>query len=566
VKFWFITDTPRLAKERGAVEGLATEASWFSLQRWCLFEGRFCAEGVIRVHGADYPVRLIYPDQFPQVPAWVEPQDAKAKWSKHQYGEGGTLCLELRPDTWEETATGADVLTSAFRLLDVENPLGEESERGRAPSAHNVGAIQSYDWLSNPLFITTGCLERIRAGSATSLTAGYSAYLDEVFPVFVHDELDRSASQRPPTDSRGFSEVPVYVSRNGAPASKPGTRDEVRTAAALAEDADTQLAAAQFALVLFAGGDGVSAIQVIGDGPPLRLDIVVLENSGGQRSGRAPDAAKKRIAIVGAGSVGSKLAECLVRSGVHRLTLVDGDVMLPANLERHALDWRDVGYRKVKALKRRLLSIVPGARVKEIADNLNWQRSARTHAWQVEALARCDVIVDATGDVATALFLGAVAAANVRPFVSIEVFEGGIGALIASCVPDRDPPYAKARAAFTSWCEIQGVPAPKGTGRRYEALSDEGTPLIADDAAVTMAAGHGARVVLDIVDGRPAPREAAWLLVGFQKEWLFDGHGHTVRMSVGAPEERTNSPVDEKALAFATAVVKEAVGESDSSE
>jgi hypothetical protein len=341
-----------------------------------------------------------------------------------------------------------------------------------------------------------------------------------------------------------------------------GSRSDLRSAAALAEDDDGRLAAAEFALVLFAGGDVLSAFQVIGDVAPPPLNLVVVPDGSGYRSGRAPDAAKRRVAIVGAGSVGSKLAECLARAGVHRLTLVDGDIMLPANLERHALDWRDVGYRKVKALKRRLLSIVPGARVKEIPNNLNWQRSARTHAWQVEAIAKCDVIVDATGDVPTALFLGAVAAANGRAFVSIEVFEGGIGALVASCVPQRDPVYAKARAAFVSWCDTQGIPAPKGTGRRYESLSEEGTPLVADDAAVTMAVGHGARVVLDIVDGRPAAREAAWMLVGFQKAWLFDGHGHTIRMSVGVPEERETSPVDDEALAFAVAVVQEAVGES----
>ena len=564
MKFWFLTDTLRLAKERAAVESLVTDVPWFSLQRWRLFEARFCAEGVIRVHAAEYPVRLIYPDQFPHVPAWVEPQDSEAKWSSHQYGAGGALCLELRPDTWEETATGADVLTSAYRLLEIENPLGSE-ERKRAPSAHSVGIVQSYGWFLSPLFITAGCVERIRAGVASDVTSFTSAYLDELLPAFVHDAVDRAAGQHPPTKGRGFTEMPVYASSHAAPTSKPASRDDLLSAAGLADEATAKVSAAPSALVLFAGDDGLSAFQLIGDLPPLRLDVVPVPSSSGYRSGRAPDAAKKRVAIVGVGSVGSKLAESLVRSAVHHLTLIDGDVMLPANLERHALDWRDVGYRKVKALKRRLLSIAPGARVKAIASNLNWQRSARTHAGQVDALADCDVIVDATGDVPTALFLGAVAAANGRAFVSIEVFEGGIGALVASCVPQRDPAYGKARAAFGSWCDLQGVPAPKGAGRPYESLSDEGTPLVADDGAVTMAAGHGARVVLDIVDGRPAAREAAWMLIGFQKAWLFDGHGHTIRMSVGVPEESVALPIDDDAFAFAAAVVKEAIGEGHSS-
>lgn len=564
MKLWFLKDTQRVAKERAAVEQLASEAGWFSLQRWCLFEWRFCAEGVIRAHEADYPVRLIYPDQFPQVPAWVEPQDSQAKWTNHQYGAGGTLCLELRPDTWEEAATGADVLMSAHRLLDIEKPLSEESVRVQAPSAHRVGAVQSYDWSSDPLFISAGCLERIRTGTVSNLKSGHSAYRDGVFPIFVHDEVDREAAQRPPTVAVGFSEMPVFVSRRAAPISKLDRRDELRSAAELAQDDDAQFTTADCAVVLFAGGAELGAFLALGEGPPLPLKLVVAAESEGLRSGRSAQAANKHVAVVGAGSVGSKLAECLIRSGVRRLTLVDGDVMLPANLERHALDWRDVGYRKVKALRHRLLSIVPGVRVKEIADNLNWQRSARTHAWQVEAIVECDVIVDATGDVPTALFLGAVAAANGRSFVSVEVFEGGSGALVASCVPKRDPPYSKARAAFLSWCEQQGVAAPKATGRPYESLSDEGAPLVADDAAVSIAAGHASRVVLDIVDGKPAAPEAAWMLVGFQKAWLFDGHGQTIRLSIGSPGEVIESPVDKEVLAFVAEVVMEAANEGRS--
>lgn len=562
MKVWCLTDTGRLAQERAAVDRLAEEAGWFSLQTWCLFEGRLCVAGVIRAHAVDYPVRLIYPDQFPQVPAWVQPQDGKALWSSHQYGRGGALCLELRPDNWEENATGADVLTSAFNLLNTENPLGEDSERSTAPSAHSVGTIQSYDLLSN-LFVTSGFVERIRMGVANGLKACCSSYLDDLLPMFCYDEVDRSALQHIPSEAGGFTELPAYCSGNAAPSSQPATLDELRAAAKLSDDHDAQLGAAKFAVVLFAGGSTPSAYRVALDSAPVQLSLVIGPDNAGVRSGRAPEGAK-HIAIIGAGSVGSKLAECLVRSGVHHLTIIDGDVMLPENLERHALSWRDVGYRKVNGLKRRLHAIVPGAKIEVIAANLNWQRSARTHAWQVQTLAACDVIVDATGDVPTALFLGAVAAANSRPFVSIEVFEGGIGALVASCVPGRDEPYGKARLAFLNWCDAQGVLAPKSTGRSYEALSDDGAPMVADDAAVTIAAGNGARVVLDIADGRPAEPEFAWMLFGIKKAWVFNGHGHNILLSVCEVEPRVGRPLDLQALEFFGTLLKEAAGDGDS--
>ena len=78
-----------------------------------------------------------------------------------------------------------------------------------------------------------------------------------------------------------------------------------------------------------------------------------------------------RIAVVtgAAGGIGSKIAEMLVRSGVERLLLVDGDVFLPENLERHALDWRDVGARKVDVMKARLLEIAPAASIATVDQN-----------------------------------------------------------------------------------------------------------------------------------------------------------------------------------------------------
>jgi len=561
VKFWWLADTVRLAAERAGVQALARDADWFDLGRWRFFSQRVCAEGTIRVRGVEYAVRLIYPDQFPQVPAWVEPQDGKAKWSSHQYGAGGTLCLELRPDTWTEVATGADVLTSAYHLLEIEHPLGEEGDRSPAPSAHAVGAIQSYDWFINPYFVSAGAIERLQEGTAEDVKATFSSFADETLPVFVHDAKDRERVYKPPAEGGGFGALPVFVVAAVGPSEAPTTRAELATAAGFTADVAEKFAGAPLALLMFASAKGVACYQVLGDGTSFRRNLVAIPDDFGERSARSLAASNKRIAVIGAGSVGSKIAECLIRSGIHRLVLIDGDVMLPANLERHALDWRDIGFRKVKALKRRLLQIVPGADIQEIADNLNWQRSARTHEWQVAALAECDVIVDATGDVPTALFLGAVAAANKRPFVSAEVFEGGIGVLVAACVPWRDPPYSRARSAFMAWCDEQRVEVPKSRGRHYEAFANDGTLVVADDAAVTITAGHAARVVLDIVDETPAPSDSAWLLIGLRKAWLFDGHGHTVRLNVGGADDQSTQPEDPEGIAFAAALMREAIGE-----
>lgn len=561
MKFWWLLDSVRFGLEKASLEALTRE-SWFSLQRWTLVDGRLAIEAVLSVHGHAYPVRLVYPDQFPQVPAWVEPQDLAAKWSAHQYGTGGVLCLELRPDNWQIEATGGDVLRSAYNLLAAENPLGAEGTQGSVPSAHDVGAVQAYDHVMNPIFVGAKCHERILCGTAEELKAFKGGYRDRVFPFFVHDRMDRTSDRRPPGEVSDF--IPVLVSARPLPGAT-NTRESVAAELACVGVDASALSEADHALVLVQDDGVLHAFQILSD-MAIRRGVMVVPDTAGNRSGRTGATAAKRVAIVGVGSVGSKVAESLVRSGICDLFVFDGDILLPGNLERHALDWQDVGHRKVHGIKRRLHLIAPGARVVAIDESLNWQRSAKLHALETDLLARCDLIVDATGDSATGLFLGAIAVANKRSFVSIEVFEGGIGALVASSVPGRDAPFAVARTAFLQWCDEQNCVAPRSTGRPYEASTDDGTPIIADDAAVTIAAAHASRVILDILDGRPAPRASSWLLVGMAESWLFNGHGHNIRFDPGAAAPETEARVDEEAQAFALSLLKETIGETAASQ
>lgn len=558
MKLWWLADFARVRAEKRAVEQLAASEGWFTLTDWRINEFRFSAEGVIKTHSVEYPVRLVYPDQFPSVPVWVEPQDPEARWSDHQYGKGGLLCLELRPDNWSPGASGADVLRSAFDLLRIENPLGE-GEHGQVASAHQIGDVQSYDWGQYPVLIGAGCLERLRSGGAANICALRWAAEDDVWPILVFDAVDRARPQhRPSFDFGTFRlELPVVVGRAEVPIPAPTNRADLAAALGVQFDPEHQ----ERSLVAIAVGvDRVTAFHSPDADSVFSRKWVVLPEQTGLRSGRQDAAHGKTVAVVGLGSVGSKIAETLLRSGVHSFLLVDGDILLPANLERHTLDWRDVGLRKANAVKRRLLHIVPGATIDVIATNLNWQRSARTHADQIERLAGCDLIIDATGDVPSALMLGAIAAENDKPFVSAEVFEGGLGCLVARAIPGRDREYVSGRASYNAYCDQQNVAPPPSGQRSYEALTDSGEPLVADDAAVTMAAGHTARVALDTLDGRLAPTDAAWLLIGFRAGWLFARHGHTISLDVGPASVPSAEEDDMETRAFVAALAKEALG------
>ncbi len=563
MKLWWLSDYRRVGVEREAVEALAAEGGWFTLTRWAINEFRLSVEGVISAHGAAYPVRLVYPDQFPLVPAWVEPQDETVQWSNHQYGAGGVLCLELRPDNWTPNATGADVLRSAYGLLYAENPLGE-GVKERVPSGHQISNVQSYDWGREPVLIGADCLYRLQHGVSEGVSALRWQADDNVWPVLVFDAEDRVRPQHPPSFDLGTLrlELPVVVGRAVRPDQTPADREALAATLGVSLDPETHkggivaIAIAANTITPYHSPDAASVYE---------RKWVVLPDETGLRSGRQASSVEKVVAVIGLGSVGSKVTEILLRSGVLRFLLVDGDVLLPANLERHTLDWRDVGFRKAEAVRRKLRQIVPGASVDAIPGNLNWQRSAKTHAGQVERIAACDLIIDATGDAATALMLGAIATENGRPFLSAAVFEGGLGCMIARSIPGRDPPYSYSRVAYNAFCEEKDV-APPSCGRRtYESLNEAGEPIVADDAAVTMGAAHAARIALDILDEQVGPDETAWLLIGFKAGWLFMRHGHSIALDVGLPPPAAVPEDSPGVRDFVNSLLKEVLGAAKAS-
>ncbi|OYW21974.1 MAG: hypothetical protein B7Z52_00190, partial [Burkholderiales bacterium 12-64-5] len=313
-----------MGREKAAVEGLIGEG-WFELTEWRMHNFLLSAEGVITARGARYPVRLSYPDQFPHVPAWVEPLDEKMRWSAHQHGEGGSLCLERRPDNWHPDVTGADLLKSAFYLLDVENPEGE-GEKGEVASGHNVGPLQSYDWAGQPVLLGYGFLGRLLTDSAEGVASLRWGTRDGVTPVLIFDSVDRSRRGGIPGGELGSLRLarPVIVAKAYGPENTPATRAE------LAEvlGCDLTIPSYEGPVLVVAVTPRSLTIYDLPDQTTVReRRWIPLPDDEGLRSGRSPESAGKRVAIVGLGSVGSKIAEILVRSGVHNIVLIDGDVV-----------------------------------------------------------------------------------------------------------------------------------------------------------------------------------------------------------------------------------------------
>lgn len=119
-----------------------------------------------------------------------------------------------------------------------------------------------------------------------------------------------------------------------------------------------------------------------------------------------------RVAVIGAGGLGSPVAMYLAAAGVGRLTIADHDVVELSNLQRQILhDSRDLGRPKVESARDRLQALNPDVNVIAL--------QARIDAQQLQQLARqADVVVDASDNFATRFAVNAACVASGTPLVS----------------------------------------------------------------------------------------------------------------------------------------------------
>jgi len=109
---------------------------------------------------------------------------------------------------------------------------------------------------------------------------------------------------------------------------------------------------------------------------------------------------RKKVALLGCGTIGSHLAKFMAQSGVGAnggfLALVDQDMLQPGNLGRHWLGQNYIGQNKAEAVKSEIVKTLPKLNLKAVAGDA-YQHLAE--------FSKYDVVVDATGEEAFSIAL-----------------------------------------------------------------------------------------------------------------------------------------------------------------
>lgn len=555
----------RMAREQHLLAQLAAE-SWFSPGGWSAAEGGLEFRCTLRVADKVYDAVLVYPDLFPDVPCFVRPRRRGEHWSSHQY-VSGVLCLQRGPDNWDPSVTGAEMLRSAATLLGAERLRQLLPWSPKVPSRHTETTGQQLRFEPRRLVLTQGFFDAVAAaraapdGSKMPLEAAvsYIEWHSVMVPLAVGEPKQAVADV--PVDVLRTELLPRIgwvVARETDLADKDvGSVDALRAAMGDQWPWSEPLGDSFEALVLLYPGGAVRAFNVRGGEQASVLEFKVVDHRqpGAQRQpARLARLGGAAVAILGLGSMGSKVAVSLCRGGVRRFLLVDDDVLGPENLVRNELTWRDVAFNKVDSVKRQLELVAHGVKVEVFYTRLAGQENPQAAAKLADALSGVDLVVDATASASAFLTAAALCRRSGVAMVWGEVFAGGGGGLMARSRPrhDADPLSIRSHILGTL-ATMEPVPKVESTGR-YEGEVD-GEVLVASDADVIAMAAAMTQFALDTLSSSEASDypHAAYLL-GFRKFWIFEQPFDTrpidcSGVSAAVNEAVSLSPEDEQALA-----------------
>jgi molybdopterin/thiamine biosynthesis adenylyltransferase/ubiquitin-protein ligase len=583
---WVLNNPSRFLHERAELDHLESEVDWLTTV-W-----RFVGEGVVEVdldmviHGRNYAGRMTYPDVFPNSLPYIRPRDDSERWTVHQYGAGGSLCLQWRADNWLPQVTGADIVRSAFELLSTEQ---HPETPGVVPSAHCLTKGQAMRSEEYRFVATKGLLDALSSlphQSRSTLkthtilnTTATVAFVSEISATegaaLMISDLPFGISKYSPLFAYKGDGL-VFKSEAVVTSSPIASVDNLLTLLSGAGlDSSNILVKDEVAgkfkerVVVLLGQELASLRAFLidsGEQPVLREYKVILpSNSEIRLPEEYEQLSKVRVGIVGLGSIGSKVALSLARSGVRKYLLVDDDYLIPGNLVRHDLSWAFVGVHKVNAVRDALRLVAAGMDVDVRIHRIAGQESALSAAAALKDLANCDLLIDATASPEVFLHMAAISKANKKTLCWGELFAGGYGGLIARARPDIDPNPLAVRSAIYSFLSTL-PPAPFQQAGGYDVEHEQ--PFIAYDSDVGQIATAMTRLSIDAALHRnPSQFPYPVYLIGLRREWIFE-QPFDIRPveAQGDGWEDTDMPVTEEDRLAALKVLMEILEEKKHAE
>lgn len=209
----------------------------------------------------------------------------------------------------------------------------------------------------------------------------------------------------------------------------------------------------------------------------------------------------RKVLLLGAGAIGSVIADQLARSGIDELTVIDHDVLEPGNLVRHASNLQYVGGFKSGAAC-------------ALANQVNPYLHATAHVFVVggrssdssqrELLSRefdkADVVIDATAEVGVQRLSASLAQQAKKPWIGVWATNGAVGGTVLN-IPAGAP-----------WCfscfewtraETPSLKPPASAAPLTQPIGCAEPTFVGAGYNLNEVSIHAARTAMAVLDGKP---------------------------------------------------------------
>ncbi|MFI6779286.1 ThiF family adenylyltransferase [Nocardia sp. NPDC050412] len=201
--------------------------------------------------------------------------------------------------------------------------------------------------------------------------------------------------------------------------------------------------------------------------------------------------AAKSVLIAGLGSVGSRIADDLVRAGVAAVTVVDPDIVTAPNLARSVYRAADLGASKTAAITRHLGAINPAVRVAA--------RPVGISDLDLPAeLDGVDLVIAATDDMAQQALLAHHAYESDIPLVACALYRKAAAGEVVLQVPQANTACWSCAVGVGSAAASRRPETDYGTGGRLVGESALGPPI-------TIVTSVAAQIALGLLAGPESP-------------------------------------------------------------
>ncbi|MFC6347413.1 ThiF family adenylyltransferase [Vagococcus carniphilus] len=573
---WLEENNKRFIEEYDLLNDLERKNDWIKNTNWNIENEELLVYYFdIDIDDKLYSLKMIFPRFFPNSPITVKINEKEVSWTSHQY-TNGVLCLEWGPDNWSDVVYGVDMVKSVYALLDAERPKSTGTNKKIVPSRDNFSLGQQMRFKKRIQYLTKEMVELFLTVNSNLVLNFKENFVDtssavyQLSGLYIKDEEIKLLPDEQFNLLSGYRDIPGFLQKVTELKSTYDYEDFLEELD-IEEIKEYMIKALQKnsldKIIVLLSNSQVILPYYIDLIDKKVYDIFLLkDNDCEERNPYVGKISKEtKIAVVGVGSLGSKISISLARSGIKNLLLVDDDVFLSHNIQRHELDIRHLGQMKVDALSKRLKKINTDIFVQTSCLALSTLESNQAYNNLINLISGCDIIVDATANDEAFYVLANISIMSNRPMVWGKVFAGGLGGVIAKNNPENNTTPFQIQEGIKNFYIDNPHEANQITQNYTQFIGDE--VFIASDADVSIITSWMTKIIFSILE--PNNKSIQFLsdiyFIGGKQEWIFKQPMQVISLNVEKNEivEKVKTDISDKEKIRINKIITQIRGEKD---